>query len=111
MAKTKGFRFGKASEKVTISFAQDHALSGLEIVVEKAVPVGVVLGASAGDVPRAIEPLIARIISWNLEDSDGNPVPVSRKAFDELFDLEAAGQVATAWVEAVVGVSGPLEQP
>lgn len=111
MAKKKGFRFGKAQERVTIAFAEDHALYGLEIEVEKRVPIGVVLGASAGDVARAIEPLIKRITSWNLEDDDG-PVPVTRAAFDEQFDLEAAGALISAWMEVVTGsATAPLGEP
>lgn len=112
MAKSKGFRFGKAKEQVTIQFAEEHALHGLEIVVEKRVPIGVVLGASSGQVARAIEPLIKRIVSWNLEDDAGNAIPVSREAFDECFSLDDTGALIDAWIGAVTGgASAPLGQP
>ncbi len=107
--KKKGFKFGKPKEKVTISFAEDHALHGLEIVVQKRVPVGVILGASSGDLARAIEPFISRIEAWNLEDDDG-AVPVSRAAFDERFSIEDASAVIGGWVEAVTNTA-PLDEP
>ena len=111
MAKSKGFKFGKPKETVTIRFAEDHACYGLEIVVQKRVPIGVILGAQAGDFARTIEPFIKRIVSWNLTDEDDNPVPVSRAAFDEEFDSEAGAAVLYGWIEAVTGAGAPLDEP
>ena len=100
MTKVKGFKFGKKADTVTIQFAEGHALHGIEVVVEKGIPIGVVLGASSGNISRAVEPLIKRIVSWNVED-DAGPVPVSREAFDECFDIENATALIGAWIEAV----------
>jgi hypothetical protein len=111
VAKVKGFKLGKSAEKVTIQFGEGHALHGIEVVVERRVPIGVVLGASAGDIARAIEPLISRIVSWNLLDDDDNPVPVSRAAFDAQFDIEQATELVGGWLTTVAGTAAPLGQP
>lgn len=102
MAKTKGFKTGKNSrEIVAIRFAEGHDLHGLEIDVEKRVPVGVLLGAQSGDFARALDPFITRIVRWNLEDDAGEPVPVGREGFDTQFDTTEAGELLRAWVKAV----------
>jgi len=110
MAKQNGFKFAKAKDVVKIKFAEDHDLFGLEVHVEKRVPIGVILGATEGNLAQAIKPLIKRIVWWNLEDEDG-PLPVSREAFDEQFDVQSATALVGAWASAVMEVSAPLDQP
>ncbi len=48
------------------------------------------------------------LVSWNLEDDDGQELPTS---VDVLLDQEFAFVMAmvTAWIEAVGGVTGPLD--
>ena len=111
MAKQNGFKFKKSEDVVKIKFAEDHALYGMEVHVEKRVPIGVVLGATAGDLSRAINPLVKRITWWNLQDEAGAPVPVSREAFEEQFDVASATALVGAWATAVMEVSAPLEEP
>lgn len=110
MAKSKGFKTQKAEAVVNIAFAEGHQLHGLEIVARRRVPVGVVLGATAGNIARALDPFIKAIVSWNLVDEQDNPLPVTAEVFGEELDAEEATAVLSAWVEAVAGVSSPLEQ-
>lgn len=120
MAKSKGFQKGQRGQgfkripegdPVPIKFAPDHRLHGLEILIKRRVPAGVLLGLRSGDPARAIDPFISQIISWNLEDN-GEPIPVSRAAFDDEFDVEEAFELINEWAEGVAAaVTAPLEQP
>lgn len=50
-----------------------------------------------------------KLLSWNLEDEDGQPVPAtSEGVLQQDKDLMIA--ICTAWLDALRGVSGPLEQ-
>jgi hypothetical protein len=52
----------------------------------------------------------AYLVSWNLEDEDGTPVPCTPAEFlaqDPRFVREVLDQ----WAEAIAGVAAPLEQP
>jgi hypothetical protein len=107
MAKTKGFKTGKGPQKTAeITFAEGHPLHGLHMEVQLRVPVGVILGASSGNIAQAVTPFVKRIVSWDLKDEDDNEVPVSIEAFGEHFDVSEATELVKAWVEAV---TNPLE--
>jgi hypothetical protein len=111
MAKSKGFKTGKGAQKTALlTFAEGHALHGIEVEVQMRVPVGVILGASSGNLARAIDPFISRIVEWNLKDDEDNDVPVSREAFDEQFDAVEATELLKAWVEVTTQPSAPLGQ-
>lgn len=50
------------------------------------------------------------LVSWNLEDQDGEPVPTTLEGLlAQDFDLVIA--LIDGWMEAVAGVPAPLEQP
>ena len=102
MAKTKGFKTGKGPQKTAeITFAEGHALHGISVQVQLRVPVGVILGASSGNIAQAVNPFIQRIVAWNLTDDDDNPVPVNVETFGEHFDVSETTEMVKAWVEAV----------
>lgn len=112
MAKSKGFKTGKNNtELVKIRFAEGHDLHGLEIDVQKRVPIGVIFGAQAGDLAGALRPMVKRIRRWNLVDDDDNDAPITVEAFGEQFDDAEATAIVQAWIQAVSGVSDPLEEP
>lgn len=109
MAKTKpkGFKTSGADQgTVTISFAEDHRLHGLEIEIQRRVPVGVLLAGN--DLGAALRPLVKRIVAWNLTDEDDEPVKPSVDAFGENFDLEETQSIVEAWGEAMTKPGGPL---
>lgn len=53
---------------------------------------------------------IAALISWNLEDEDGQPMPHTVDALLAL-DPEYTRAIIGGWVDAVTGVSAPLGAP
>lgn len=59
---------------------------------------------------RIHELMLASLVEWNLEDDDGAPVPVSAEAF-AAQDRWFQSALADAWVDQMVQVSDPLDQP
>lgn len=58
---------------------------------------------------RSVESLFSAIVSWNLEDENGNPVePTLENLYRE--DEEFVATLLVAWMTAVAGVSPPLNQ-
>lgn len=58
-------------------------------------------------VENAIRMFADVLISWNVEDADGNPVPAT---LDGLYsqDFEFVVQIIKAWQDSISGVSDPL---
>ncbi len=50
------------------------------------------------------------LISWNLQDSDGNPVPATADGFCSQPPAFASA-VLSHWKDAVTGLTTPLEEP
>ena len=50
------------------------------------------------------------LMSWNLEDADGQPIPADGDGMLAI-PLELTNLVVQHWVEAVAGVPGPLPEP
>jgi hypothetical protein len=65
-------------------------------------------GAEAGDAARQLlDAFAANLVSWNIEDKDGNLVAPSRAEVGALkFDFVL--KVIMAWMEAVASVDTPL---
>lgn len=57
----------------------------------------------------AVEELAKVIVSWNYEDDDGNPVPISVETLLE-EDADFVLGLFRAWTDALGGVPAPLEQ-
>ena len=53
---------------------------------------------------------VRNIVSWNIEDDDDNPLPVT---VESLLDLEPdfVNRLITTWMETTAGVSVPLGKP
>jgi hypothetical protein len=97
---------------------EDPGMSGL-VVRARSAPVGQFMGlvqladqakASVEDVKR-IDELFRGfadcLLEWNLEDDDGQPVPPT---IEGLYgqDMDFALTIIFAWIEGIVGVTGPL---
>lgn len=50
------------------------------------------------------------LLSWNLEDEDGEPVPATFEGLRSQ-EFELVNTVIMKWMDAVAGVSPPLDQP
>lgn len=104
----------------------DEDMAGLEVVMRRGsmdgfVKIAKMAGLDTGRLKatdpatlKVIDELLdvfsAALVSWNVEDDDGNPVPATREGVgtqDDDFVLE----IIRAWVEARASVSLPLGQP
>ncbi|MEE4546459.1 hypothetical protein V2S66_31405 [Streptomyces sp. V4-01] len=59
-------------------------------------------------VARTCELLAGQMVSWNREDEDGRPLPMT---VESLMDEEPGLiiDISVKWQQAIAGVSGPLE--
>lgn len=62
------------------------------------------------DLGGLFELFASKLISWNLEDEDGTPIPATVDGLNDQ-DMDFALDLVLAWVSAVIGVSAPLGQP
>lgn len=109
-----------------IRFADGHEFDGLEVRM-RSVSVGRLLkllpmietldGIAAANKPEVaaeIEEVFREfadlIDSWNIEDEDGTPVPVTFEALMDQ-DLRLVIAIVQQWVEHVAGVPAPLDGP
>lgn len=60
-------------------------------------------------VPGLLDLFADKLVSWNLEDDNNQPIPANRESV-HAQDLDFILTIAPAWINAVSGVSGPLEQ-
>lgn len=51
-----------------------------------------------------------RLVEWNVEDDDGQPVPTTFDGVRSL-DLDFNWAIIDAWQDAVAGVAAPLDEP
>lgn len=108
-----GYR--KKPSVMVLTFEDDEELTGLEVHLrgkslgEYLEIVGLADSELDGPVlVRQLEELAASLISWNLEEEDGTPVPATR---DAVFaqDKDLMMKVAVRWFERLEGaVDAPL---
>lgn len=110
-----GFR--KKTKPVVLVFAGDPDLDGLEVHV-KGKTLGEyleIVGLTESEIygpalVRQLEEFAKGLISWNLEEEDGSPVPATRDAVFAL-DKDMALKIATRWFERLEGVvDAPLPE-
>lgn len=61
-------------------------------------------------VNKLFEMFSKALVSWNLEDDDGTPVPATLEGLYSQ-DVEFVMAIIMSWMEAVAGVSTPLVPP
>lgn len=99
----------------------DPDMEGLEVEA-RSLPLGKLMSviklaeaASGSDGVRDVEAadelfsvFCTALVRWNLEDEDGTPVP---QTLDGLYtqDFGFALAIVIAWIDAIAGVSGPLD--
>jgi hypothetical protein len=107
--------FTPEEKQYKIDFEEGHALHGLHIVMgsltlgeyNSMMKRGLVKGANeetlkAND--EMIDLFVSKIVSWDLEDAKGNPVPTTREGVDSQ-DRNYIGQMINAWQMAMLGIS------
>ena len=97
-------------------FGDDTDYAGLEVQV-KTITMGQLLAMRSGtsgdedkdNIRVSVELLAERIVSWNLEDEKGQPVPPTLDAILEEDD-DFIFAIINRWTDAVSGVKAPLQQ-
>ena len=97
-----------------IRFADDSDYPGLEATL-RSYSVGQVIAfrkdsGQTDSVQAMVDLLAERLVSWNLEDEDGTPVPTTVEAILR-EDLDMIQALFDEWSDAITGVSVPLEKP
>lgn len=111
-----GFRPEPKLYKLTFT---DPAFHGFQVTM-RSIPIGRSLeiqqtqanrtGLSSVEVTCLLaEILVEHMVDWNLEDEDGNPLPISR---DTMLtqDADLIWTTNKAWIEAISGVPAPLDE-
>lgn len=103
---------------------KDDDMEGLEVRA-KSVPLGGFLDllglanirsvrgidpSKVKDVDKLFAAFAKALVSWNVEDDDGNPVPANLGGLMSL-DMDFVFAVVLAWMDAIAGVPGPLGRP
>lgn len=104
-----GFR--RKAKTYTLVWPEDHEYSGLEVTMAP-LSVGDLMGFNPETMTNSqlIELLNENLISWNLEDEDGTPVPADENGIASL-DVGMMAAIAFEWLQGVAGVPAPLERP
>lgn len=114
-----GFR--KQKKIYNLVWPEDHEYSGLEVnaaslsvselmdltrMGEKAKSADADMANDASD--KMLTTFAKALVSWNLEDEDGTPVPATRDGFSSQ-DMAFVQAVLAEWMGAIAGVSAPLD--
>lgn len=107
-----GFHY--ESPRINVTFEPGHEYHGAEVVLRRLnlaeyldiTGIGEVTGVTIGD---QLKTMGDKLVSWNLEDAAGNPLPPTSEAVLRQ-DKDFMVSVCTAWIQALHGVSAPLEQ-
>jgi len=102
--------------RVNVAFEEGHDYHGCEVTLRKLKLgeyldlVGINPESGVSNVGDQLQKMADKLITWNLEDEAGLPVPTTREAVLEQ-DKDLMLAVLGAWLDGVNGVSAPLEQP
>ena len=108
----KGFRI---PEKTALITFEDTDYDGAEIQLRLSVSFAQFIAlreAAQGEDQEGMARLFGEnvLMEWNLEDDDGKPIPANGDGMLAI-PMALTNLVVQHWVEAVSGVSAPLEQP
>ena len=108
----KGFRLPEKTARITFE-GTDY--DGAEIQLRVSVSFAQFIAlreAAQGEDQEGMARLFGEnvLMEWNLEDDAGQPIPANGDGMLAI-PLELTNLVVQHWVEAVSGVSAPLEQP
>lgn len=102
-----GYKRNPKIYKLTFDETTDYP--GLEVQV-RTMTMGQLVSVWSGEIgtsARTFDLFMDRLVSWNLETEDGQPVPVTREAV-EAEDDDMVNAVIKRWTDAVLGVPAPL---
>jgi hypothetical protein len=102
-----GFRLGRT---YVLEFDAGTYLAGAVIRLRSA-SIETVEALAEMQFSAALPVLIAHVESWNLEDADGNPLPLEEEAVRANMEVAVRNALIREWYRAAVGASAPLDQP
>lgn len=100
--------------RVNVAFEEGHEYHGCEVVLRKLTLgeyldiVGITADSGINHVGDQLKRMGDKLVSWNLEDEDGTPIPATPDAVLEQ-DKDLMIAVLNAWLDALNGVPAPLE--
>ena len=110
--------YKRAKKVYNLVFAAED-MEGLEVKAHS-MPLGDLMALASGidniatasieDVDRVLATFAEVLVAWNLEDDDDVPVPANLDGLKGQ-DQEFVFSIVMSYVDAVSGVSAPLEQP
>ncbi|MET7452538.1 hypothetical protein ABZT03_11690 [Streptomyces sp. NPDC005574] len=109
-----GFKAGVRA--ITIQFAEGHPYHGAEARV-RGMSIGEYMaatgldGSDGDDAATSMKRFGERLLSWNLDDDDEQPIPATEAGLAQI-DQGLARALQNAYVEAIIGVhtGDPLPQ-
>jgi hypothetical protein len=114
---------GYKRKAYTLVWPEGHDLHGLEVTT-KGLPVKKLFelvqlsdqltgGGDTGEMVTVADKLFAgfaeRLVSWNLEDDDGTPVPATLEGVQDQ-DMDFMVSLIMTWMNEVANVDAPLPQ-
>lgn len=100
-----GFRLGRT---YSLEFEAGTYLAGAEITLRSA-SVDTVLAVEEMTADVAFPLFIDHVVSWNLEDADGNALPIDVKAAYAIMEVPVQRKLVNEWYRAATGISTPLD--
>lgn len=92
----------------------EGAMEGAYIKL-RATPVGTVMKlrgpSSASSTGELVELLAEYVQEWNLDGTDGEPLPITAEAILTELEQVVIVKILTEWYKAAVGVTAPLDPP
>jgi hypothetical protein len=102
--------------RINVAFEEGHEYHGLKVVLRK-LKLGEwleITGMGDNEEPTVrhvgdqLRRMADKLVSWNLEDEGGRPVPTTLEAVMDQ-DRELMIAVLNAWLDGLTAVSAPLE--
>ncbi len=87
-------------------------MNGLEVIA-RSVPLGVFMdvtgldGSAEKRGAKVVELFAGCLVEWNLEEEDGSPVPATLEGLKSQ-EMGFVAEITKAWMNAIAGVSPPL---
>lgn len=103
---------GKRLESRTyvLEFGEGKYLAGAEIRI-RSTPISVMEELDTLRYSESVPLLLQYLDSWNLEDANGEPVKLTEEAIKKSLELPVLQEIVSAWVQAAIGVTAPLDPP
>lgn len=102
-------------KKINVKFETPHEYAGFEATLRgktlgEYLPLVGIGEVDNSDIATQLREMSESLITWNLEDEAGAPVPATSEAVFAQ-DQELMLALCTSWMDGLAGIPAPLEQP